>query len=254
MEETKEKMGCFKFLKIMMFVFNSIIFLAGGAILGVGIWVKVDSGSALGILSQIDNMPSGLSQVLNVGYLMIALGAVLVILGFLGCCGAIKEWRWMLLLFFSIILLVFLAEVAGAIVILVFRPTVDNLFTTVGEALVESIQKDFGRQSDITGLWNATMTTLDCCGFYNVSDFKGSPYYVEEEEKFPPQCCPGRSAPCNETLGLDAGVIGCFQRIKDLVESNTVVIVAVALGIAFLELGAMTVAMILYCRFKSTGA
>ncbi|MEQ2244924.1 hypothetical protein ILYODFUR_022146 [Ilyodon furcidens] len=91
-------MGCFGFLKAMMFAFNGIIFLAGVAILGVGIWVKVDSGSILGFLGKIEDVPPELSQVLNVGYLLIAIGGLLVIIGFLGCCGAIRESRCMLLL------------------------------------------------------------------------------------------------------------------------------------------------------------
>uniref|UniRef100_A0A3Q2YF90 Tetraspanin 34b n=1 Tax=Hippocampus comes TaxID=109280 RepID=A0A3Q2YF90_HIPCM len=91
-------MGCFGFLKFMMFVFNGIIFLAGAVILGVGIWVKVDSGSILGFLGMIENAPAELGQVLNVGYLLIAVGVLLVIIGFLGCCGAIRESKCMLLL------------------------------------------------------------------------------------------------------------------------------------------------------------
>ncbi len=72
--------------------------LAGAGILGVGIWVKVDSGSILSFLQNIQGAPGELGQVLNVGYLLIAVGAVLLILGFLGCCGAVKESRCMLLL------------------------------------------------------------------------------------------------------------------------------------------------------------
>lgn len=72
--------------------------LAGAAILGVGIWVKVDSGSILSFLGKIENAPAELSQVLNVGYLLIALGALLLVIGFLGCCGAVRESRCMLLL------------------------------------------------------------------------------------------------------------------------------------------------------------
>lgn len=72
--------------------------IAGVAILGVGIWVKVDSGSILNFLGKIENVPKEISQVLNVGYLLIAIGAILLIIGFLGCGGAIRESKCMLLL------------------------------------------------------------------------------------------------------------------------------------------------------------
>lgn len=71
--------------------------LAGAAILAVGIWVKVDSGSLMAILGNIEGAPPGLDQLLNVSYLLIAVGAVLLVIGFLGCCGAVRESRCMLL-------------------------------------------------------------------------------------------------------------------------------------------------------------
>ncbi|TNN40728.1 Tetraspanin-1 [Liparis tanakae] len=225
-------MGCFGFLKVMMCVFNGVIFLAGAAILGVGIWVKVDSGSILSFLGKIEGAPAELSQLLNVGYLLIAIGA--------------------LLLFFIIVLVVFIAEVAGAVVILVFRPLAEDLFTKFGTAAVQNIKKDYGKNIDTTGLWDTTMTTLQCCGFYNSSDFVGSPYYVDQSQQYPPQCCPGKERPCNQTVAdSDTTITGCFPKIMKLIEENTVVIVAVALGIAFLEICAMAVSMILYCRIKS---
>ncbi|XP_029364185.1 tetraspanin 35 [Echeneis naucrates] len=246
-------MGCFGFLKVMMFVFNGIIFLAGAAILGVGIWVKVDSSSILSFLGKIENAPSELGQVLHVGYLLIAIGALLVVIGFLGCCGAVRESKCMLLLFFIIIMLVFIAEVAGAIVILVFRPLADELIQKLGTAAVQNIKADYGKNSDITGLWNTTMTTLKCCGFYNASDFVESPFYVSHGDQYPPQCCPGFSSPCNQTAAY-MFVTGCFPMIKNLIDSNALVVVAVALGIAVLEVFAMVVSMILFCQIKSRSA
>ena len=71
--------------------------VAGAAILGVGVWVKVDSGSLLGILDHLEDDSSGLSQLINISYLLIAVGAVLLVIGVLGCCGAIRESRCMLL-------------------------------------------------------------------------------------------------------------------------------------------------------------
>ncbi|TWW64301.1 Tetraspanin-1 [Takifugu flavidus] len=90
-------MGCTGFLNTMMFLFNGIIFLAGAAILGVGIWVKVDSGSIFGLIEKLENAPEEVTQLLNVAYLLIALGSVLLIIGFLGCCGAMRQSKCMLL-------------------------------------------------------------------------------------------------------------------------------------------------------------
>lgn len=71
--------------------------LAGAGILAVGIWVKVDNNSVMSVLQGLAGAPPELKQVLNVGYLLIAVGVVLLVLGFLGCCGAVRESRCMLL-------------------------------------------------------------------------------------------------------------------------------------------------------------
>ncbi|XP_072550124.1 tetraspanin-1-like [Salminus brasiliensis] len=240
-------MGCFGFLKTVMFIFNGIIFLAGAGILAVGIWVKVDNGSILNFLQNLDGAPSELKQVLNVGYLLIALGSVLMLLGFLGCCGAVRENRCMLLLFFVIILIVFIAEVAGAIVLLVFKGLVQKVITEVGVKVVEGIRKDYGSNKDITGLWNTTMETLKCCGFNNYTDFRNSSF--SKNGTYPSQCC--KMSACNEGSATAANIPGCFPALIALVEANSVVLIAVALGIAALELTAMAVSMTLYCQIKA---
>uniref|UniRef100_A0A8C7RXS1 Tetraspanin 34b n=1 Tax=Oncorhynchus mykiss TaxID=8022 RepID=A0A8C7RXS1_ONCMY len=222
--------------------------LAGAAILGVGIWVKVDSGSILGLLKGIKDVPAEMNQILNVGYLLIAVGAVLLIIGFLGCCGAMKESRCMLLLFFVIVLVVFIAEVAGAVVILVFKPLAGELIEKLGTKVVQNIKKDYGENVDVTALWNATMDTLKCCGFYNYTDFTGSPFEIRTH-LYPQQCCHGAVfSSCNDT---SATITGCFPKFKQLIDENTIGIVAVALGIAALEILAMVVSMTLYCIIGS---
>ncbi|KAJ8264020.1 hypothetical protein GJAV_G00144170 [Gymnothorax javanicus] len=274
-----EKMGCYGFLKVMMFLFNGVIFLAGAAILGVGIWVKVDSSSLLGVLNHIENAPPELDQLLNVGYLLIAVGGVLLIMGFLGCCGAMRESKCMLLMFFVIVLVVFIAEVAGAIVVLVFQPLAKKLIDQLGEEAVEVITQDYGKNPDITGLWNATMdgnfmssindpehkieklvsecavqtapafiSPLDCCGFHNYTDFTGSPFHMENNT-YPGQCC--RIGVCTPANAAESNVLGCLPKLVKLIDDNIVIIGAVALGIAALEIAAMAASMSLYCRIGS---
>lgn len=72
--------------------------LAGAAILGVGIWVKVHSGSIFGLIKKMDDAPQEVTQLLNVAYLLIVLGSLLFLIGFLGCCGVVRQSKCMLLL------------------------------------------------------------------------------------------------------------------------------------------------------------
>ncbi|GAA6087883.1 tetraspanin 34 isoform X1 [Tachysurus ichikawai] len=239
-------MCCSGFLKIMMFVFNGVIFLAGAAILGVGIWVTVDSSSMLGVLAHIKDAPPELAQLANVGYLLIAVGSILALMGFLGCCGAITENKCMLLTFFIIVLLIFIAEVAGAIVVLVFKPLAKDILDNLNQKFVEAINKEYGNNEDFTSVLNSTMTQLKCCGYNNYTDFTGSPFETTTK-LYPEACCSeGTSAKCDLNTAEKQHVNGCFNALLNLIEDNASIIGGVALGIAALEIAAMAVSMVLY--------
>ena len=63
--------------------------LGGGLLLGLGIWAVVGADSLKRLLTDDPD-------VFNAVYVIIAAGALLVVVGFFGCCGAIKENRCML--------------------------------------------------------------------------------------------------------------------------------------------------------------
>ncbi|KAE8619936.1 hypothetical protein XENTR_v10010038 [Xenopus tropicalis] len=207
-------MGCFSFLKTMMFVFNGIIFLGGVAVLGIGVWVKVDGGSFLQILG---SAAPQLMQVVNVGYLCIAVGGFLILMGFLGCCGAVKESRCMLMLFFIIILIIFIAEVAGAVVVLAFSSVSRIFIEYLGNVAVKYLHYQYGESDELTTIWNATMKELKCCGFYSYEDFTNSTYY-QRNQQYPPVCCANIS-PCQKYKidpDVKVGAMGLPQRVTVL--------------------------------------
>ncbi|XP_037328220.2 tetraspanin 34a [Pungitius pungitius] len=240
-------MCCSGFLKVMMFVFNGSIFLAGVCILAVGVWVKVDSGSLLGLLETVDGAPPGLSQLANVAYLLMAVGGVLLLIGFLGCCGAVRESRCMLLTFFSIMLIIFLVEVAGAVVLLVFKDVAEQILDHLEEDVQKSIKEEYGRNNSFTSLWDATMEEFKCCGYKSYRDFNGSAFHNDHgRDLFPTACCNETVPACDTDKAHGSMIDGCFTKLLQLIKENAVVISAVALGIAALEIAAMVVSMVLY--------
>ncbi|CAL9700379.1 unnamed protein product [Knipowitschia caucasica] len=241
-------MCCTGLLKTMMFIFNGVIFLAGAAILAVGIWVQVDSGSLLSILGDIKDAPPGLDQLANVSYLLIAVGAVLLVIGFLGCCGAVKESRCMLLTFFSIVLILFIIEVAAAIVVLVFDDLAEQLLKGLEVEVREDITNNYGNNNQTTGLWNNTMEQFKCCGFANYTDFENSTF-VSDFRRYPTPCCNATyidGGPCLLSGAKDSKITGCFETLLEFIKENAVIVAGVALGIAVLEIAAMVVSMVLY--------
>ncbi|CAM5162846.1 unnamed protein product [Natator depressus] len=233
-------MGCFSFLKVMMILFNLAIFLGGGTLLGVGIWVAVDGSS----FSSIFGSSSAL-QFVNVSYFLIIIGAILVVLGFLGCCGAQKESKCLLIMFFSIVLIIFIAEIAAAVVALVYTSLAENILQTT---VTPTLKNQYGKVTEVTQVWNATMSKVKCCGLTNYTDFTDSYYYREHGDMYPPFCCNSANAPCTETEARNSNRPGCFEQLLSDIRKNAGVVGGVAVGICALEIAAMVVSMYLYCQ------
>ncbi|XP_046517998.1 tetraspanin-1 [Equus quagga] len=238
-------MQCFSFIRTMMIIFNTIIFLCGAALLAVGIWVSVDGPSFLKVFGPLS---SSAMQFVNVGYFLIAAGAVLFALGFLGCYGAHAENKCALMTFFLVLLIIFIAEIAAAVVALVYTTLAEQFLTLL---IVPTIKKEYGSQKDFTQVWNSTMEGLKCCGFNNYTDFEGSPYYIKNSNYFPEHCCSGDATePCTKAKAEEKAVKGCFNQLLHGIRTNALTVGGVAAGIGALELAAMIVSMYLYCHMK----
>lgn len=61
-------------------------------------------------------------------YVLAAVGGLLLLTGFLGCCGACTENICLLSIFFAIVLILFIAELACGIAILVAKDKVEFKF------------------------------------------------------------------------------------------------------------------------------
>ncbi|NXJ64049.1 TSN1 protein, partial [Rostratula benghalensis] len=237
------KMGCFTFIKVMMILFNLAIFLSGGTLMGVGIWVTVDDQSFVDIFGTLS---SSVLQVVHVGYFLIAIGAILLVIGFLGCYGAQRDSKCLLMMFFSVVLIIFIAEIAAAVVVLVYTGFAETLLTAVVTPL---LQEKYGQDESFTKIWNATMKEVKCCGLNNYTDFTNSTWYIKHNV-YPEPCSPG----IRELLPLAHPVLhgcllqGCFDQILEEIKTNGGVVGGVAAGIAALEVAAMAVSMYLYCR------
>uniref|UniRef100_A0A667YXZ0 Tetraspanin n=1 Tax=Myripristis murdjan TaxID=586833 RepID=A0A667YXZ0_9TELE len=210
--------------------------LGGLTLLAMGIWVSVDGGSFLQTLGRFSSQAM---QFVNVGFFCIAIGAVLVLLGLLGCCGAQKESKCLLLTFFSIILVIFIAEVAAGVVALAYSSFVSSLLSAPPGSCFLLLILCF---------------TLKCCGFTNYTDFVGSEFAAESGGSLPPICCQLNSFPCSteETCKMPKkNVLGCFDQILEIFKKHANIVGGIAAGIGVLEIAAMIVSMYLYCHLEN---
>ncbi|XP_053119565.1 tetraspanin-18 isoform X2 [Hemicordylus capensis] len=220
---------CLSCMKYLMFVFNFFIFLGGTCLLGVGIWVIVDPTGFREIVATNPLLFMG-------AYIVLAMGAMLFLLGFLGCCGAIRENKCLLLFFFMFILLIFLAELSAAILAFIFRENLTREFFT------KELKKHYQRnnESDVfSSTWNSVMITFGCCGVNGPDDFESAPHF----QQVPEACCQRnpqsrKGAFVNEEdclMGKDMYQQGCYTVILNSFETYVYLAGALAIGVLAIE-------------------
>ncbi|XP_072539130.1 tetraspanin-1 [Salminus brasiliensis] len=234
-------MGCFTFVKVMMVLFNLLILVGGLALAAVGIWLNADGDSYVRILGifSLDVL-----HFVNVGFFFIAIGGVMALLGFLGCCGAKKESKCLLIMFFSIILVIFISELATGVVMLTYSSLLENILK---EWSTPVLKQQYGKEKVLTDMWNTTMTKLRCCGFTNYTDFSDSYYYKANGDMYPPSCCKITEILCDMEKALRSEIEGCYGRLTLNIKKKIDIVGGVAAGVCGVELAAMAVSIYLYC-------
>ncbi|XP_067283687.1 CD9 molecule b isoform X2 [Pseudorasbora parva] len=219
--------GGLQCVKYLLFIFNFIFWLAGTGVLAVGLWLRFDERTK-GFFTVADSPSVFLTGV----YILIVAGAIMMVVGFLGCCGAIKESSCMLGLFFVFLLIIFAAEVAAGIWGLsnkekvvkdlqqFYTETFDNYKASKQEALKETLR--------------AIHYGLSCCGT------TGTMF-------------DGESDICPKKEGLQVLVTtSCPSAIEDIFTSRLQVIGGVGIGIGVIMIFGMIFSMLLCCAIRRT--
>ncbi|XP_065491528.1 tetraspanin-4 isoform X5 [Caloenas nicobarica] len=193
--------NCLQCIKYLMFVFNLLFWLGGCGILGVGIWLAVTQGNFATLSS---SFPS-----LSAANLLIVTGTFVMIIGFVGCIGAIKENKCLLLSFFIMLLIIFLLELTVVILFFVYTDKIDKY---AQRDLKKGLHL-YGTDGNIglTNAWSIIQTDFRCCGVSNYTDW----FEVYNTTRVPDSCClefsencglhsPGTwwKAPCYETVKI----------------------------------------------------
>ncbi|XP_041114153.1 tetraspanin-8-like [Polyodon spathula] len=216
--------GCMKY---SMFFFNFLFWLCGCFILGVSIWLHVSKDVQHTVQADIPAVN-----------LMIAIGAIIMGLGFFGCCGAIRESRCLLLLFFIGLLFVFILLVAAGILGIVYRSKAEGMLTDTLKKYIPIDKQSDEFKTDIENL----QTQGKCCGLISgVQDWGAA---------VPSSCnCKGDPASdCVSYKGTDVYKQPCLQFLTDMVSKHAGIILGVAFGLAVVMLFGLGFSMSLYCQ------
>nr|BAI87827.1 CD9 antigen [Conger myriaster] len=219
--------GGIKCVKYLMFAFNFLFWLAGTAVFAVGLWLRFDNKTKG--LFEGEEAPS----VFFTGvYILIAAGALMMVVGFLGCCGAIQESPCMLGLFFFFLLIIFAAEVAAGIWGFSNQDKVVNDITTFYKETFDNYKKT--KQETLKETLTLIHFGLNCCGPTGIA-FDGAL-----------QTCPKKE-------GLELLITkSCTTAIEEVFNSKLHIIGGVGIGIGIIMIFGMIFSMMLCCAIRKT--
>jgi len=217
--------GCLTCVKYLMFIFNFLFWLIGCIILSLGIWMLVDRNT-------FQAAPG--ADFIQVGpYILIAVGSIILIVGFLGCCGSIRESQCMLATFFVFLVIIFAILVTCGIILIVKRKdlgvTIDDYKNAVDNYSEEKYR-----------LFVDTVNTVyECCGYKNgISDFDSYP-------NKPAGCTKPDASPVTEICSAEL-----FESKHDTIKQHAFIVGLACLGIGVVLILGMMFSMMLCCAIR----
>lgn len=143
-------------MKFCVFFFNFLAFLVGVAAVAAGI---------LGLTTDVlKNITSTLVSVKAILIIAIVVGAIVMAIGFCGCCGAWCENRCLLGIFVTLMLVFAIAQLAVGIYALT---QADQTVDAIREALAKSVKtacSSNGCSDDFCEGWKNMEKIANCCG------------------------------------------------------------------------------------------
>uniref|UniRef100_A0A1A8S1B3 Tetraspanin n=1 Tax=Nothobranchius rachovii TaxID=451742 RepID=A0A1A8S1B3_9TELE len=202
--------GGMKCVKYLLFVFNFIFWLMGSFVLAVGLWLRFDP-ETVSLLND-NNAPD--TFFLGV-YILIGAGSLIMLVGFFGCCGTVRESQCLLGSFFACLLIIFGSEVAAGVFGFLNK-----------DKIIEDVQNFYKKTYDENN--NSTMIlsyqkVLNCCGT--------------------------KASRCFES---GSNTTDCEPRIEEFFSKKLYIIGYVGIGIAGVMIIVMIFSMVLCCAVRNS--
>lgn len=260
--------GCYACIKYLVIIFNFLFWLAGIGVLALSIYTYVKASHYAAGSEEIKTLFTSL-------YILMAAGSLMTILGFLGCCGALRESQCMLGSFFFLVLIILIAEIVAGVWAAMNQKEVEDLIT---KELRRTIQDEYGANEVANRTIDAIQHDFQCCGAAGPSDWKNSKYNKRgsggdgfgdkvagalntagnalDIYSVPPSCC-RKSSSCVHTPlstgGFDESVYsdGCIKKLEDALKSNLTIVAGVGIGLGVIQILGLIFSIVLCCAIRN---
>ncbi|XP_015595889.1 CD63 antigen [Cephus cinctus] len=225
-------------IKYILFLFNLIFAISGIGIIVAGAIVLADVGEFSHFLE---------GRIIAPPIVLIVAGAIVFIIAFLGCYGAVKENYNMLIAFAVALLVIFVIELAVGIAAAVFK----NDFSMVMKDSLKASMMNYTEADKMA--WENVQKKLECCGIDNSNDWITAKGITSNT--LPDSCCKDLpvGGACHTYDIKMLHTKGCFAELEFRVQNGAKVLIGVGIGIAFVEIAGIILACYLAQAIKREG-
>ncbi|XP_038636888.1 CD9 antigen-like [Scyliorhinus canicula] len=205
-------------IKYCLIILNLLFSLLGLTILLLAFWFRFDERTK----SLYEVAQHGEKFTIGI-YAMWAAGGLLLVAGFTGYFAVTRESKCLLWVYFAIIVLLFLVEMAVAIWAFAQK---DEVIKQLQDAYAGTIDVSSPDAVDFKCMINALHKTLGCCGY---KDKQGS------------------------VRGCTTGYKDCLEAIEEIINSKLHIFAAIAFGIALITVFGIIFTILLQRSIKPSG-
>ncbi|XP_037110608.1 CD151 antigen isoform X1 [Syngnathus acus] len=242
-------------LKYMLLMFNILFWVAGGAVLAVGVWTLVEKSDYISLLNSNFYTASA--------YVLIVAGAVVIVTGIIGCCATLGEMKRLLIVYLVLLLCVFLLElVAGVLAYMKYQecfPFCQKLDEELRQNLKVTMQQKYQQagEDSVTQAVDKLHQEFQCCGSNSSSDWKDSIWIqaaARDGQLVPDSCCKTPSSLCGireHPSNVYKAEGGCVMKLEEFILSQLYILGALGIVIAVLQLFGMMFTCCLHQNLKN---
>lgn len=196
----------------------------------------------------------------------------MLIVAFLGCCGAFKESQCLLVSFFCCLLVIIVAEIAAGA--WAFHNS-DKLDDMVRASVKHTVENEYDVITSRTLAFDTFQRQMKCCGANGPYDWASAKYNNKGESnifdlklsnvkinfEIPPSCCKEEvdttTCEVSRKLGIGAKINpalyteGCMDKLVKTIHEHWKILLGIIIAIILLEFFGLVFALVLCCAIKN---
>lgn len=241
--------------------------LIGLGTVGLGVWALLDDDRIL-ILTEVGDSGSfDVVSLIRTGALvLIASGGVAVLIGFLGCCGAVKENNCLLFAYCVVMVVILFVQIAAVVIAAIFQSKVtEDLKAFLKSRLSVQYDGDVKTGDPFSLGLDVAQLQFECCGIDNYMDFLSATRWQDKKNTsdiIPLTCCKFtnkesfykdvnslnmddtscQTSPSDENSNFRKG---CWNAILEYANDKAIYVIAIGVAIGVVEVLCVVVAVCL---------